>query len=549
MSLLTRIFGANKNDHYTQGIVLYNKGDYEAAIAEFEHAVRETHNDGNPYHSLGRFYAAEAYTHLGLIHLRTQDYERAEAEFRRAVEENPAYPDRHYYLGVLREKRGDHAGAAEAFRDALELHPDYKEARAYLAVTFFESGDERAARSEMLAAMQRGFAGPAHLVVEDRPLTRADVDSVRAQLTSSSMCSAHVESAADLYTHGHLPDAIAELEKAVTLQPTYADLHCRLGVLLVESGRIDDGVDRFDRALAINPQYADAHLYRGRALLLASRPADAVPSLQAAAEAYPETVSVLALLATAYGRSGDSARAADVAHAALAIDPACQQAQRALALADLLAGRTHDAYAHTDPAELWERSALALAAGRPADALRDMQKGSVRREGTVDEDLLLGLAKDAAGHAEDARGHFESALEKDPGWWPARLALAHNYERSGRFGDALRAIGRQLEAETDNPDVLVLVANCYRQMDRVSDAITTYNRALAYQAGHVNALIGRALAQRVRGRSDAAMADLHEVLRRDPLNLLARRLVDITSDLPNEDVRRRGPRQPTQKAA
>ena len=92
MSLLTRIFGASRNDHYAQGIVLFNRGDYEGAIIELGQAVSEAGGADNPYHSLGRFYAAEAYTHLGMIHLRTGDLARAETEFQRAVDENPGYP-------------------------------------------------------------------------------------------------------------------------------------------------------------------------------------------------------------------------------------------------------------------------------------------------------------------------------------------------------------------------------------------------------------------------------------------------------------------------
>jgi tetratricopeptide (TPR) repeat protein len=530
MSLLTRIFGAGRSDHYAQGILLFNRGEYEAAIAELEQAVSEATSESDPYRSLGRFYAAEAHMHLGMIYLRTGELERAEESFRKAVEDNPGYPDRHYYLGVLHDKRGDHAGAIHCFGEALALNPGYREARAYLAVCLAAQGDGRGAANELANAVERGYVLPVGVSVEQMANLSADgADAIRSALNTTSLCSAHVEKAAELYCRGDLLGAVEELSAAVRLQPGYADLHCRLGVLLSEVERPEEALQCFDRALAINSEYADAHMYRGMALLALGRPADAIHALATAAEAQPRSVAVLGALALAYARSGHTVRAAHTAQEALALDASTGTAREALVLVALQENRPADAHeALRGTSSLCDRGALSLAMGRPQDAVRELEQGVKLGGVTAEAEVLLGRAREALGQDDTARSHFERALLAERSYWPARLALAQNLTRHARYQDALSAIGRELEAETDDMGILLLIGECRRHLEQPAEACAAYNRALALSPSNVAALVGRGVALRMLGRDGEASADLHEAVRRDPLNMLARRLLDVT---------------------
>jgi tetratricopeptide (TPR) repeat protein len=61
-----------------------------------------------------------------------------------------------------------------------------------------------------------------------------------------------------------IPQAIAKLEKAIRIDPSYRDAHCNLGVLYARVGRVIDARAEFQKALDIGPPaapiYADLAL-------------------------------------------------------------------------------------------------------------------------------------------------------------------------------------------------------------------------------------------------------------------------------------------------
>lgn len=62
---------------------------------------------------------------------------------------------------------------------------------------------------------------------------------------------------AQQFTDAHnIPKAIAQLEKAVRIDPSYRDAHCNLGVLYARVGRITDADAELRKALEIGPPAA-----------------------------------------------------------------------------------------------------------------------------------------------------------------------------------------------------------------------------------------------------------------------------------------------------
>ena len=53
--------------------------------------------------------------------------------------------------------------------------------------------------------------------------------------------------------------AAKNYEKALDINPDYAEAHNNLGVIFKELGQLDDAVKSYKKALAINPDYAIAH--------------------------------------------------------------------------------------------------------------------------------------------------------------------------------------------------------------------------------------------------------------------------------------------------
>jgi len=83
-----------------------------------------------------------------------------------------------------------------------------------------------------------------------------------AELTSSQ----HIRMAESMLTAGRVDDALAEVDKAIALEPENAQFYVHRGRLCFEGGRLDDAELAFIKALEIDPHLTDAHNFLGAVL-------------------------------------------------------------------------------------------------------------------------------------------------------------------------------------------------------------------------------------------------------------------------------------------
>ncbi len=263
---------------YNAGILHYNKGEFARAAECFEGVLREVRDPNDPDHCLALVHAAEARANLGLAFFHAGDYARAEAEFTRALEENPTFPDLRYYRARIFERSGRIDEAIEDLERALAEHPHYLEGHLLLAVCLGLKGDREHSSAQLGEALSLGLEAPEWVtpaVARDwtgeqwrrlLPDVAARTNGAGAKPLDRAL--AHQQA-------GDLAGAIAELTRAVTEKPSYADLRCRLGGLLLEDGRLEDALDQFKVALELNPRYLEARLLAARAELERGRAAAA----------------------------------------------------------------------------------------------------------------------------------------------------------------------------------------------------------------------------------------------------------------------------------
>ncbi|MFA5347030.1 MAG: tetratricopeptide repeat protein [Methanoregula sp.] len=77
---------------------------------------------------------------------------------------------------------------------------------------------------------------------------------------------------------GQYADALASYDKAVFIQPGYADAWLNRGVVLENLGRYSEAVDSYDKAIVLQPSFAQAWFNRGVALRKLGRYVDAIAS-------------------------------------------------------------------------------------------------------------------------------------------------------------------------------------------------------------------------------------------------------------------------------
>src|SRR5690349_3082614 len=101
MSLLGKMLGFGRNNHYDKGIRLFDQGLYEEAIGEFALSIQAGKGKPDPLTDrLASFYTAESYAHLGHAAMKHGLWEKAEDCFRSALAIHPNYADLHFHLAL-----------------------------------------------------------------------------------------------------------------------------------------------------------------------------------------------------------------------------------------------------------------------------------------------------------------------------------------------------------------------------------------------------------------------------------------------------------------
>ena len=78
---------------------------------------------------------------------------------------------------------------------------------------------------------------------------------------------------------GDCPEAVADLNHALRLNPNLAEAHYELGLIALSQGRLDQGIASLEKAVSLNPQLASAHYRLGLAYQRAGNTARAKAEL------------------------------------------------------------------------------------------------------------------------------------------------------------------------------------------------------------------------------------------------------------------------------
>jgi tetratricopeptide (TPR) repeat protein len=189
---------------------------------------------------------------LGREHYQKREFDKAEYLLKQVVEQTDRFADVFDMLGVMAHSRGDFTQAERHFETAVRLNPNYTEAQLNLMVTYNDLGKYDAAREIYGSIRSRGAAGG-----KGDPFAKGKIANMHAELSQAYQDA------------GMMPEAIAELERAVRLCPDFADLRTRLAVHYRDDGQPERARHELEAARASNPGYAQARLLLGVMMLSA----------------------------------------------------------------------------------------------------------------------------------------------------------------------------------------------------------------------------------------------------------------------------------------
>ena len=202
----------------------------------------------------------------------------------------------------MRQRPNSLRQAISYFEKAAELDPGYSRAYAALAATYWQ-------------VWKRYWHRDLGIISKYEALVRAEQLLAKAMKEPTSL--AFQVSTAVLSQRGHHADAIAEGERAITLDPNDADSFVTLAGAMNLAGQPDNALRLVERGMRLNPHYPPSYLYElGLAQFGMEDFGNATASLQKAIALNPDDRWSLRLLLAAYGHLGRGEEASAVAKTA-----------------------------------------------------------------------------------------------------------------------------------------------------------------------------------------------------------------------------------------
>jgi tetratricopeptide (TPR) repeat protein len=348
-----------------------------------------------------------------------------------------------------------------------------------------------------------------------------------------------LENAWDLLRNGDRPAAIRLLRQFVHDHPADADARLLLGSVLMEEGRRDESIAQLTEAVRLRPNSAEVQNALGEAYNAFDDPKSARAPLEKAVALDPKFAVAHVNLGTVLLQTGN-------------MDPAAAHLDRAIALL----GNTRDAAepmylrakVYTDHGEV-DKAAAALRKAvslRPdfAEAWSDLGDAQRRLSDSAgalnafrraveikpdDEVAQTRLATEllSQGQAHEAALHFEEAVRLSPSDQSALNGLQRALRADGQTARAdevkkrLTELLRRKDTDDQNSLVAIRLNNEGAALEKAGDlhgALEKYRAALALWPDHVGIRINIAAALLHLGQWNEGVAELREVLRRDPSN-------------------------------
>ena len=246
--------------------------------------------------------------------------------------------------------------------------------------------------------------------------------------------------------------AITPLQKFIAEKPEVAFAHFQLAYAYTALKQIPEARAEYEKAISLDPKMTEAYLNLG-ILLTDPAPADAVAPLRKAVELLPAQSRPRILLGVAQERAGDFASAANSFEGAVNLDPRDTEATLHLAR-------------------------LYLKLKRPADAESKFRAlVNADPNSTV---AALGLAQtlDAEGKPEAADA-YRKYLALQPGDQAARARVIHFLVEQQNYDEALAELDRADKDKPPSSETLRLRADIQIAQKHFDDAIVTLQRAIA----------------------------------------------------------------------
>jgi len=297
---------------------------------------------------------------------------------------------------------------------------------------------------------------------------------------------------------GHAEEAVQLAENADTLA---ARARARVRVGDYPAAQADA-----EKALKMDAQNRTGQIALGEALMGLGRPADAVEVLQKAVSTAPSSgctlcrTSLLNLartrLALALIASGRASEAVTVARQATEANEKAGEAFAVLGTAIL-----------ADNKASWN------------DAIAQAQMGAFNNPKNPVVNVLVAKIFEAGGNPTQAERHYRMALEADPAYAPAQVALIQALVANGKLDDALDLAKKLVEKAPQSGEAQLMLGTILIRKGQWADATVPLEQAAKYSPGNSLAHAALGTDYQYVGESAKAAEEYRQAVKLDPKNV------------------------------
>jgi predicted TPR repeat methyltransferase len=301
-----------------------------------------------------------------------------------------------------------------------------------------------------------------------------------------------------LREQGKFREASICCERALAMQPKYAEALCNLGICLREQGRPKEAESHYRKALALQPKYAEAHCNLGTALRDQGRQEEAAKHYRQALALKPKYAEARNGLGVVLARWGKMPAA--IAHftRALTIDPVNAEAYYNLGCALQAVGRINEAVIQyksalalrPDYAHAWNNLGALIAGIDPAASEAHFRRAVAFMPDLAEAHNALGTLLARTNRPDEAIASYRRAVAVRPDFDEAHFNLGFVSQSQGRFNEASVSYNRALEINPRFTDAQAALDDIRKRIAELESEAARQIQALAGKpddhSGHDN---------------------------------------------------------------
>jgi serine/threonine protein kinase/tetratricopeptide (TPR) repeat protein len=235
--------------------------------------------------------SAEARSILGLALLSTGETDEAITALQQAIALAPRFATARINLGTALTKKGQPDDAIAAWREAVRVAPGFHEAHIILADALNAKGrrDEAITEYEETLRLEKDFA-QSHAYHYRLPTQRADYDRHQKNFAQArgKLSSALKDRGVAYNNAGQFDQAIADLSKAIALDPKNMSAWCERALSHIWLGQYDIAVAECSKAIELDANFWWVWDVRGLSYNALHRYDEALADLNRAVELEPK---------------------------------------------------------------------------------------------------------------------------------------------------------------------------------------------------------------------------------------------------------------------